>query len=345
MNHSQFFGNAREAGFRWGSALLSRGVHIGGGGGFALSDARRTFAAACRKSYREFFPEILAEAEGIAEGQKMAADNLACFLFSMYAFPVGARCTCIALEKDGERALGRNSDFLSSLADLYDSAHYVPDAGYAFVGNTTAFSEMEDGMNEKGLAAGLTFVCPRLRRPGFNAGMLVRYLLQKCASVREGLAALSSLPVASSQTIALADKDEIAVVECSPEKSVVLRPEEGFVLSVNDFSSPEMAAYKNPPDFDDWRASERYAFARSALRKAIKGGDRGEMIAKRLLSAPMLCDYRGIPDADTVWSSVYLPASQKIFRAEGNPSGTPFRPDTRLSVPGRDLTSANLRTP
>ena len=175
--------------------------------------------------------------------------------------------------------------------------------------------------------------------------MLVRYLLQKCASVREGLAALSSLPVASSQTIALADKDEIAVVECSPEKSVVLRPEEGFVLSVNDFSSPEMAAYKNPPDFDDWRASERYAFARSALRKAVKGGDRGEMIAKRLLSAPMLCDYRGIPDADTVWSSVYLPASQKIFRAEGNPSGTPFRPDTRLSVLGRDLTSANLRTP
>ena len=37
---------------------------------------------------------------------------------------------------------------------------------------------MEDGINEHGLAIGLTFVYPKIRGAGFNAGMLVRYLLE-----------------------------------------------------------------------------------------------------------------------------------------------------------------------
>ena len=35
---------------------------------------------------------------------------------------------------------------------------------------------MEDGINEYGLAVGLTFVYPKITKAGFNAGMLVRYL-------------------------------------------------------------------------------------------------------------------------------------------------------------------------
>ena len=36
---------------------------------------------------------------------------------------------------------------------------------------------MEDGVNEYGLATGLTFVYPKIRKAGLNAGMLVRYFL------------------------------------------------------------------------------------------------------------------------------------------------------------------------
>ena len=70
---------------------------------------------------------------------------------------------------------------------------------------------MEDGVNEKGLAAGLTSVYPPsgasgpLIAPGMNAGLLLRFFLERCASVEEALVWLKRLPVSSAQTFTLAD--------------------------------------------------------------------------------------------------------------------------------------------
>ena len=44
---------------------------------------------------------------------------------------------------------------------------------------------MEDGINEYGLAVGLTSVAPTKIKPGINAGMLLRLFLEKCKSVTE----------------------------------------------------------------------------------------------------------------------------------------------------------------
>lgn len=73
----------------------------------------------------------------------------------------------------------------------------------AEIGNTGfAYS---DGGNEHGFAAGLTFVYPVRIAPGLNAGMLLRYLLEKCQIVKEVLESLRQLPIASAQTFTLAD--------------------------------------------------------------------------------------------------------------------------------------------
>ena len=49
---------------------------------------------------------------------------------------------------------------------------------YAFNGNTTACVEMEDGINEYGLAIGLTAVYPTVKQLGLNAGMMLRLFLE-----------------------------------------------------------------------------------------------------------------------------------------------------------------------
>jgi predicted choloylglycine hydrolase len=144
----------------------------------------------------------------------------------MYCVRFQNRCTCFAFRKDDEIVFARNSDFLVSIEKLYMNCLYALDGAYAFNGNTTAYVEMEDGVNEHGLAAGLCFIYPIVTRPGFNAGMLIRYLLEKCKTTGEAIAALMSLPIASSQTITLADASgDIAVVECNAEKLVIIRPE------------------------------------------------------------------------------------------------------------------------
>ena len=83
------------------------------------------------------------------------------------------------------------------------------------VGNTTSFIQMEDGINEAGLAIGMTSVAPTAIQPGFNAGLLLRFLLEKCSTVENAVSWLGRIPIASAQILVLADlHGAIAQVEC-----------------------------------------------------------------------------------------------------------------------------------
>ena len=79
-------------------------------------------------------------------------------LFSMYCLKFDNKCTCFALSNEDEILFARNSDFLVSLDKLYmNCIHNIYDC-YSFSGNTTAFIQMEVGINEEGLAVGLVFI-------------------------------------------------------------------------------------------------------------------------------------------------------------------------------------------
>lgn len=95
----------------------------------------------------------------------------------------------------------------------------------------TAFVQMEDGINEHGLAIGLTFVYPKIRGVGFNAGMLVRYLLEKCKNTKEAIKHLKMLPIASQQVLIIADSyGDIASVECNNEKCILFIQAKKMIL-------------------------------------------------------------------------------------------------------------------
>jgi len=193
---------------------------------------------------------------------------------------------------------------------------------------------MEDGINDQGLAAGLCFVYPKVNKPGFNAGMLIRYVLEKCRTTDDAINALKGLPIASAQTITLADRHgDIAVVECNAKKLVVLRPKPGrnFVAATNYFHSPEMLQYRNT-EIDDWRAEERYQTAQNALT-----GNHAALtveLAEGILAGKygFMCQYDRKKDADTVWSVVYDLKRKQVWRVEGNPSRKSFQLDERMKL-------------
>lgn len=333
MYHGRFTGTHYAAGYRWGSLLRKNGKKLDHCPTFALTETTRAFAAQCLKEYQTHFPEILEEIQGIADGNEVPVDTLQQLLFCMYCFDFSNKCTCFAFRTENEVIFGRNSDFLVSLEKLYMNCLYKLEDAYAFNGNTTAFVQMEDGVNQRGLAVGLTFVYPHLRKPGLNSGMLTRYLLEKCATTAEALAALHALPIASAQTLTIADSGgDIAVVECNPEKIVVLRPLEGerFVAAANNFNSPQMRPYRNPA-IDDWRSGDRYRTACDALRE--NPGAYSLPFAQAVLSGKygFICQYDRKQDADTVWSVVYDLKRKQIWRVEGNPSRKLFREDGRMA--------------
>jgi predicted choloylglycine hydrolase len=329
MYHSRFSGNRYEAGFKYGSILYGKGVRLDRI--FKPTPEKIEFGVQCMSAYKEAFPEILEEMQGLSDGLRAALQDLGSFLFTMYCMTFNNKCTTFACRDEESILFGRNSDFLAELKHGYESCFYHLDGGYTFIGNTTAMIQMEDGINEHGLAAGLNFIYPVVFKPGINAGMLVRYILEKCKSVGESIKALQTLPIASAQIITLLDKTgDMAAVECNCEKIAVRRPEQGkrIVVATNEFVSEEMKQYRfSGPD--EIHSGERYRTAVGAL-----GSNRAYSLdfVKELLSGKygFMCQYDRRMGLDTVWSTVYDLKNLKIYRAEGNPSRKRFMEDKRL---------------
>ncbi len=181
MYHAHLKGTHYEIGFHWGSLLEKHGHFILNNLPFPIKKERKAFALACVPVYQKYFPEILEEIQGLADGQHCEAEMLQAVLFSMYAMPPACHCSCFAVADHETILFGRNSDFLTELEKYNLNVIYHIDAdSYGFTGNTTAFLELEDGINEQGLAVGLTAVYPHAIQPGLNAGMLLRFILEKC---------------------------------------------------------------------------------------------------------------------------------------------------------------------
>ena len=338
MYHGRFKGSHYNAGYKWGNLLYKNNKIISKQHTFKITEERRNFVKDCLPIYKKYYPEILEEIKGIADGQQDSYDDLCTFLLSMYCFEFDNHCTCIAFKDKDNIIFGRNSDFLVELEKLYMNCLYNLDNVYAFNGNTTAFVEMEDGVNEYGLAIGLTFIYPTTIKAGFNAGLLVRYLLEKCKTTNEVVESIKTLPIASQQTLTVVDcSGNIAVIECNSENIEVIKPnkDRNFVVATNEFNSENMIKYNNY-NIDDWKAQERYEVGYNAL---IKNKDNFSFdLAKDILSGKygFMCQYNRRTNADTVWSVIYDIKYKKVYRVEGNPSRKNFKEDMRLKFNYKD---------
>lgn len=330
MYHTKFSGTHYEMGFSWGRSMRDSGNLILRNIPYKLTEERFNFARGCVPIYEEYFPEILREIQGLADGQDCDAEALRALLLSMYAIPPACGCSCFALANEGNVLLGRNSDFLTALeeANMNVSYHFTGNS-YDFTGNTTSFIQIEDGVNERGLAVGLTSVFPGVVKPGLNAGMLLRFFLERCGNTEEVISYAREVPIASAQTITVADRNgSVAVIECNSERVEVIRPTERqpFVCAVNSFQSEAMAEFKNP-EVDDWFSARRLDTMRRNLTKnAVRLDVRG---AQELLSGKrgFICQYDRRTGRDTVWSVVYDLKNGGIYLAEGNPARQEFKRD------------------
>jgi len=329
MYHARFKGNHYQVGCNYGSMLLKNGVKLNVCPTFPVDNQRTMFAMECVTKIKPFYPEIIEEIRGIADGNEAEFEFLCALILSMYCYDTNVHCSCFAYHNGEKTVLGRNSDFLVSIEKLYMNVMYELDGVYRFTGNTTAFVEMEDGVNEYGLAVGLTFVPIKEVKPGFNVGIILRYLLEKCKTVEEAVIAIKKLPIASGGTLTIADATgEIAVVEIAPDYVHINRKHEGYIFSTNFFRSDELNKL-NLQGFDNWNAFERYNTMKNAFEKFKPSIE----FAKNLLSGEygFICQYDRKKNADTVWSVIYDLTDYKILRVEGNPSRKEYQEDNRFS--------------
>ena len=245
-------------------------------------------------------------------------------------------CTAFSFVHDNKIFYGRDNDLPPYLKNVSKSIYYKPKNKNKFILNTSSFVNGEEGINEHKLVAAMTFVVPKRNEiiPGLNSVFLVRYILENCKTVKEGIKALRGLPIASSCNILLTDETkEMVVVECNPFKINIRYPEknensEEFIVTVNHFTSKEMSKH-DASNKNIYSSKIRYETAYNALKKADYID--ATHYTKEILSGKhgFMCQYKKIK-FETIWSSIFDITNNKIYLAEGNPAVTKYIEDKRM---------------
>jgi len=326
MYHPRFQGSHYDIGFKLGSLLKKN--HIELYGLKKLDDFQNRYGVESEKVISSYFPQAGAEMRGIAEAMDIPYTQFSAWLLCISVCLQMPHCSMLACNHNGHIVLGRNNDLSPIFRKLSCSALYTPADGYSFIANSSAFVGAEDGINEKGLAAGMTYIWAKNLKPGINSMFLVRYILEKCASVQQGLEAIQTIPIGGAFHLLLADKHEIAHAECSPQQIKINRG--NYLVATNHFVSAEMKQYEEKKNL--YYSYERCKTATDALCK-----DYNQVTVNyifEILSGKhgFMCQYPKDMNFETVWSSVYDISGNSIYRTEGNPAKLRYKEEQRLFI-------------
>jgi hypothetical protein len=321
MIHLDLTGTCTQIGQQYGLAARA-------GGDFTLPPPKPEvlpFVRQCEEILDQFAPELLEEMRALAGAAGVDYDALATLTItaplSQTGFP---SCTVFAVAPertvDGRLIFGRNYDFIYDMPPSVTYRTY-PQRRYASLDNCDIWVGREDGLNEAGLFVGISATMLPGYQPGLTFWFVVRMVLDRCATVDEGLALIQRVPHAQSRNFLLADRSGRAVVaEAMIDGVEVREPQDGLLVITNHVASPALAAGKAfvPPD-----SHPRYNRVRELL-----GG--GEPVDVEMVKAT-LRDHEGFicahwPDGTggTLWSVVGHPDERQFELAEGHPCDTPY---------------------
>lgn len=174
-------------------------------------------------SYSEFhrhMPELIPLYEHLLE--LAGGGDLEARFLSMYTPPAYmSGCSQVAWIKPKENpALIRNYDYSLKMFEgtmLY--THWLQPV----IGVSDCTWGLLDGMNASGLAASLTFGGRKVVGDGFGIPIVIRYILETCHTVKEGLSVLNRVPVHMAYNVTLVDSlSNYITVYLSPDRNPVI---------------------------------------------------------------------------------------------------------------------------
>lgn len=255
-----------------------------------LSESKREFAIKCSKAVEKHAPGLLDELEAAA---KAAGWELAILLADALAYDFHGQCTVLAVSPeetaDGTPLFGRNHDWMMSILSysiIMDSNPTGSMRSLQFI-ETPGISA--GGINEAGLALGVTLVVRNsiTPTPGIAANVAARWILDHFATTEDAVDYLRAIPHISGYTTLIADAEgSMARVEVSPDKVVVGEPEDGLILATTHYLCEEMHEYENLKlDFEwtyererrvrDWYRERRGAIQLRDVQEVLCSHDYG----------------------------------------------------------------------
>lgn len=168
---------------------------------------RRPDLATCTEALRRHMPELVPTWKQLAA--LAGDDELAARMLSLWdppAFEPG--CAQLALQHP-QRVLIRNYDYSPALFEqvVYSSRF----AKRRVIGTGDCLWGLLDGMNDDGLVVSFTFGGRPGSGRGFGISLVVRYLLEVCATVKSARAVLERVPVSMTYNLTISDRSGATV--------------------------------------------------------------------------------------------------------------------------------------
>lgn len=251
----------------------------------------------CRAALRRHMPELLTSYDHVCT--LVGDDELAHQMLSHYRPPpLLFGCTqAVWLGSDGP-ALVRNYDFpIEIVSDNFESTSWF---GREVISKAQRpWGGCLDGMNAEGLVASATFGGSWAQGLGFSIILILRYVLETCRSVAEGVEALRRIPVALSQNVTLIDvSGAYATMFLGPDRI----PTVSKVAACTNHQ--EVGALIGPA-----AATETVKRQQAAIRALEDPEMTLENLTASFLLAPL---YSRKQKSPTVYSAVYRPAERRV---------------------------------
>lgn len=167
----------------------------------------------CEQALREHMPELLPFWQSLIKLTN--ADDIDARLLSFYNPAPSERGCSQAVWSKYNPVLVRNYDFDPELAELRFLKSHWFDTGV--ISSTDCLWGALDGMNEHGLCASLAFGGSKERGEGFAVSIILRYVLEFCATTEQAVEVLQRVPCNMAYNITLLDAGyAINTVELQP---------------------------------------------------------------------------------------------------------------------------------
>ena len=340
MHEFELRGTYLEMGTEMGKILqkyVRGGRAYGGLHGYSPlsgSDDRLKLARGCEAALEEFTPSLLEELNAIVESGGYQDTNLKAFELTLIPYP-DFGCSIFAVSgahtKSGNTIFARDYDWEWSFQDHFMLVRTYPEGRLASLSCTDVIVGRYGGINEAGLAMGLTAI-PGYRgkdSPGVMLHLATRWILDNCRTVKEAVDFMERIPHVRGNNYLVIDKNgKMALIQACPEKVVVLGPEDGLVVATNHFQSSEMQVFEDKPGIPASTVN-RYEFIKDWLRKQAGKVDMKQ--AQQVLKgrhdngAGVCQDYlRNDERWGTIWAWAYEAGDRIMEIADGPPSEVDF---------------------
>ncbi|MBN1330131.1 MAG: hypothetical protein JXA54_11715 [Candidatus Heimdallarchaeota archaeon] len=315
-------GSYYDMGYEYGKMLAKINFHLP-----PVTKKCMELGLKCKEYVGSIFPEYLEELQGIATAASLNYDSLCAFSLVVQE---ATNCSIFAVTDGSQTFMGRNYDMYYSFKEYLETTLCEPTKGYRSVSQSDIFVGREDGMNDKGLAIAQSGIISYLK-PGLAFWVIIRYLLDKCKTVQEGINFITDVPHYSTMTYLLAEANgKMAIVEIGPKDEWAIREQDkNFLVSTNHYNHPKMQGVKIHIPFD---SKTRYDYISNALNNNHEQLEANFLQSILSSHQGLVCSHRDNIGLGTLWSVIYNLDTLEIWRAEGHPCKTEYLEDKRIRL-------------